>query len=120
MKSDRDGLPVKLMRAGGTKPLAAIVGAAAVLLAILAGIHEVRRAYWDARVRELCEQRGGIRIFQKVELPEDQYRKLLNGENRIDLPEIGSAGVDQIYAYSTQTENIVRDALEVRKYVTRV
>lgn len=34
-----------------------------------------KKMYWDARVRELCAQDGGIKVYETVELPSDLYKQ---------------------------------------------
>ena len=34
-----------------------------------------KKMYWDAKVREMCAQDGGRKIYETVNLPEDQFDK---------------------------------------------
>jgi len=37
------------------------------------GVPAARKAYYDARVRELCAQDGGIKVYEQVKLPADRF-----------------------------------------------
>lgn len=94
---------------------------ALVVLAMLAvAIAEGRKAYWDYKVAELCSKEGGIKVFHTVELSAEDYSKLLNPFQQFDLrPEQVARPADR-YVYSSTTEYVVRNGLEVRKLITRV
>lgn len=79
-----------------------------VLLALGVGYIEARKAYWDRKVMELCQKDGGVKIFKPVVLSDADYARL------------PFAPLDARYVYSSNTEYLVRDGLEVKKYVTRV
>lgn len=34
-----------------------------------------KKMYWDAKVRELCAKDGGVKVYETVELPADQFDK---------------------------------------------
>lgn len=46
--------------------LLAIPAALIVLLILVIGFYEGRKAYWDAQVREMCAKDGGVTIFERV------------------------------------------------------
>jgi len=80
------------MRGAGLVKLLLIIPAALILLVLLAvTFFEGRKAYWDYRVREMCEKDGGITVFEQVRLNAEDFRRL-NGTNReIPIPERRSA-----------------------------
>jgi rRNA maturation protein Nop10 len=41
---------------------------------------ELNKAYWDYRVKELCEKDGGVTVFEKVKLSKEEY-ELNEGRN---------------------------------------
>ena len=45
----------------------------ALLLAV--GFYEVRKAYWDYQVREMCAKDGGIKIYETVTLPPEKFNE---------------------------------------------
>lgn len=49
---------------------------AIVFLAGCAGYVPGKKAYWDAQVRELCAKDGGVRIFEKLRLSQQDLRLL--------------------------------------------
>lgn len=47
-----------------------------VLLLLLAvAFFEGRKAYWDYRVRQMCDKDGGIKVYEQVALPNDYLGK---------------------------------------------
>ncbi|MEZ5524415.1 MAG: hypothetical protein R3E62_05540 [Pseudomonadales bacterium] len=44
-----------------------------VLLAFLGT--ELNKAYWDSKVRAMCEKDGGVTVFEVVHLTKEQYEK---------------------------------------------
>ena len=52
-----------------------------------------KKLYWDAKVRELCEKDGGVKVYETVELPAEMFDKwgMVNfyrptqGENALGL-----------------------------------
>lgn len=73
-----------------------------VLLAIIFAIFEGRKAYWDYRVREMCEKDGGVQINEIVEVNTGAYEFLKNNFGQIDIPKSGdprSAGSIVVHSY---------------------
>jgi hypothetical protein len=98
-----------------------MIPVAIIALVILAfGFFEARKAYWDSRVKGMCDKEGGIKVFQVVQLDLKEYRKLLNSRNQIDLRNERFATPADSYAYSSATEYIVRGDPEIHKHVGRV
>jgi len=51
-----------------------------------AGYVPGRQAYWDEKVKEMCEKDGGAKIFETVELPRQEYNLLLNKFGTLEIP----------------------------------
>jgi hypothetical protein len=49
-----------------------VPGVIIALLLLAAGYYEGRKAYWDYRVRQMCEKDGGVTIYQKVHVSNEQ------------------------------------------------
>ena len=49
-----------------------------------------RQAYWDAKVREMCEKDGGVTIYERVTLTESQYRDLGGTRGAVPVPDESS------------------------------
>jgi hypothetical protein len=56
-----------------------VVGPIAVLVLGIGGC-EATKAYYDRRVRSMCDVDGGVRIIEKVTISRDLFRAM-NGEN---------------------------------------
>ena len=46
-----------------------------LLLIVVAGFYEGRKAYWDHQVTKMCEKDGGVTVFETVTLTKEQYFK---------------------------------------------
>jgi hypothetical protein len=93
------------------------------LVILFAIIVEGRKAYWDGKVKELCEREDRIKVFHPVELDAEEYEKLLNKRGQIDLRAERLARPEDTFVYTTVTEYIVSGgggSLQVRKYVYRI
>ena len=84
------------------------------------GYAPVRQDYWDGKVKEMCDNEGGIRVFQVVLLEPQAYRQLLNNQNQIDIPSEKFASPDAAYVYTFNSEYLVDGSLRVRKDVQKV
>lgn len=49
-----------------------LLGAALVVALLYLVYCEANKAYWDSKVRELCEKDGGVTVFEKVELAQGE------------------------------------------------
>lgn len=88
-----------------------------VLMAVLVfAFYEGRKAYWDYRVREMCEKDGGIKVYENAELPE-MYMK---NNDVIRIPfEANATEIDEYFIRTTR-EPIVEGNLSVGKHLTQI
>lgn len=80
---------IKFKRYAGVGLLGWIVSIPLVLIGLLILVvifFEARKAYWDHRVKELCEKHGGIKIYETVQLDKDEYRQYLNQDGKLFIP----------------------------------
>ena len=67
---------VNKQRGIGIIKLIALIPVILIGLVILAFIFTLlNKAYWDYRVRQMCEKDGGVTVYEKVELTEEEYKK---------------------------------------------
>lgn len=59
---------------------------------------ELNKAYWDYRVKELCEEDGGVTVFETVELTKEEYEMYGGIKNVIPVPSETALYADK-YAY---------------------
>ncbi len=57
-----------------------LLGAALVVAVVYFLFCEANKAYWDHKVRQWCEKDGGVTVYEKVELSQEES-KLLGGFN---------------------------------------
>lgn len=60
-----------------------------------------KKMYWDARVRELCAQDGGIRVYETVELPAEKFNKW--GQINFERPKLGENSLGPEYLVKEET-----------------
>jgi len=45
-----------------------------------------RQAYWDAKVKELCEKDGGVTVYERVRITQSEYRRMGGVHGEIPVP----------------------------------
>lgn len=78
------------------------------LLVIAIGFYEGRKAYWDAKVRDMCENDGGVTVNEKIAISAEQYRKLPMVADSISIPPQALMSPDSP-AFSTLNETVLRE-----------
>ena len=79
MSSYRDGFNTVTQRhrergASVIRVLALILLAFEVVHALVFAFYEGRKGYWDHRVQQMCEEDGGTRIFERVDLSREEAK----------------------------------------------
>ncbi|HYA19068.1 MAG TPA: hypothetical protein VEG25_00245 [Burkholderiales bacterium] len=85
-----------------------IIAIVIVLLILAFGFYEGRKAYWDSKVREMCEKDGGVRVYEKIPVSDEQYNKLpkVNGSPAI-VSEANSKPTEP--AFAVDSEIVLRE-----------
>jgi hypothetical protein len=81
---------------------------------------EARKAYWDYRVKEMCEKDGGGKVLQTVELSEQEYVRLLNKFGKFEIPLDGPGAGDAPIVQKQTSTYIRRNDPEVRQDQTTI
>jgi hypothetical protein len=91
---------------------------AALILTV--GFFEGRKAYWDYKVKQMCEKDGGVTVIEKVILSKEDYQRLAGTTGDILLPD--SSRSDKNYPYVSKfTVTTIREGYpKVNKYETEV
>ncbi len=105
------------MRGASTVKLLVLIPVAFVLVPILVvGFFEGRKAYWDYRVREMCEEDGGVKTKEIIDVDEGTYESLKNKFGQIDIPSKGDPrSIGSIAVHSYKDVYIRRSDPEVRR-----
>jgi hypothetical protein len=64
----------------------AVGSALLIVLAGCAGYEPGRQAYWDARVREMCNKDGGVRVFEQIHISKAEIDLLGRVDGKIAVP----------------------------------
>jgi hypothetical protein len=105
------------MRGASTVKLLALIPVVLILLLILViGFFEGRKAYWDYRVREMCAENGGVTIGEIIDVDKNTYESLKNKFGQIDIPSKGEPrSVGAVAVHSYKDVYIRRSDPEVRR-----
>jgi hypothetical protein len=82
---------------------------------------EANKAYWDHRVKEMCEKDGGVTVFEHIELTLQEFKKLGGnqyGEISVSSKRLADDG--SLYYIENMTIPIREGYLSVYKYEARV
>jgi len=86
----------------------------AVLVAGIGGC-EARKAYYDWQVRKMCDTDGGVTVFERVLLSQDEYKALGGSQGQIPVPRESSAPPEFPYASSTTDKILKEDSLRITR-----
>jgi len=95
-------------------------------LVVLAFIFTLlNKTYWDYRVEKMCEKDGGVTVYEKIELSQEEYKKYGGKAESIRVPlEDSSSATDFFYVkkwlvhtlHKTNPEVIKSEFVVYRKY----
>ena len=92
--------PVRRMRGASTVKLLVLIPVALVLLLLLVvGFFEGRKAYWDSQVREMCEKDGGVKVFETFPITRSQYFAWGGQDGTRGIPVPHGPTIEQISRY---------------------
>lgn len=91
-----------------------------LLLAATFGFYEARKAYWDHRVREMCEEDGGVKVFEMVELTADDFERNDGKSGMIQVMPGSTTIPKHEYMYTQEIKLIRKSGPRVFQRTTRV
>lgn len=98
------------------KVLVLILLGLVILVALVLAFYEGRKAYWDYRVGAMCEQDGGVRIYEVADLP----KKYVSHDGQIRIPfEVHATENDEYFIRRKRTP-IVNEHISVGKHQTQL
>ena len=98
------------------------VVATPVVLVVFAFLFcEANKAYWDHKVKEMCEEDGGVTVFEKVKLTEEEFKKLGgNKYGQISVPSVRLSKNDDPYYSKHLTIQVRKGFPNIFKYESRI
>ena len=84
-----------------------------ILLVIGVLICEANKAYWDYKVARWCKEDGGVTVYHKVELTQEEYEKNGGKNGRIPIRPENSSLENEEYAYTSKIKIIHESNPEV-------
>lgn len=88
-------------------------------LSSCAGYTPGAKAYWDARVKELCAKDGGEIVHERVQLNQDQYKQLRGFAGSVPVPTEEKASSSSPYV-SQWIETRLNESPSVTRLETRI
>ena len=109
------------MRGGSVMKMLFFVPAMfALVLLVVFAFYEGRKAYWDFRVQQMCEQDGGVTVFEKIRLNSDDYKRLKGTQGSIPIPERRSADSSTEFVSDTERSAIHQGSPYVWRTVSTI
>ena len=81
-----------------------------ILLMLILAFYEGRKAYWDYRVNDMCEEDGGVQVFETVQISKEQFLAWggvgdmpnipFESEKRLDVPFFKRRQFDVIHSWA--------------------
>jgi hypothetical protein len=86
-----------------------------VLLAFLGT--ELNKAYWDSKVRAMCEKDGGVMVFDRVQISKAAFPKIkLTSKKMLILPFEDQARSDNPFFLRTHSEFLHKGFINVMRH----
>ena len=78
---------------------------------------ELNKAYWDKKVRRLCEKDGGVTVYEEIELFKSNYPTLkFTSKNSLILPSEQETKGKEPFFYRFSSQVLRAGDPEIRKY----
>ncbi len=91
-----------------------------VLVILAFGYYEIRKAYWDSKVAEMCEKDGGGKVLQTMVIRKEEYARLRNKFGKFEIPMDGSDAEGSSIIQRQTSTYIRRNDPEIRQDKTVV
>ena len=107
--------PIRYQR-GAAKVLLVFLAGLILIPLLIIGFYEGRKAYWDAKVREMCAIDGGVKIHQTHEVDLRTYQTLINQFGKVDIPRKGDVrSIESALVHTYEDVYLRRSSPEVRR-----
>ncbi|KKK63765.1 hypothetical protein LCGC14_2990990, partial [marine sediment metagenome] len=80
------------------------------LMALVFAYTELNKAYWDYRVKGLCEKDGGVTVFETVELTKEEYEMYGGIKGVIPVPSETASYAAKHEYLSSYKKQLIRDS----------
>jgi len=88
-----------------------IIGIPLTLLAIPIAVflyYSNLQARWDSKVRELCARDGGVTVYERIPISEDQFAALPKARGSVVVPAEPQRNAPTVPAFYTSSESVIR------------
>jgi len=78
---------------------------------------ELNKAYWDSKVKALCEKEGGVTVFEKMEISISDYPDIkLSSNNQLIMPSERNAKPEDPFFYRYRMDYLHRGFVDVVRH----
>jgi hypothetical protein len=91
----------------------------AITTSLLMGCGSIQRAYWDAKVEELCRKDGGVTVYERVRINSAEYKTLGGFGGGSTVYPRSTAKPDALYV-ADNTTTWLNESPPVRRSETRI
>jgi len=113
--------PNQRMRGGAVLKILFLLPVVTVLVLLMVfAFYEGRKAYWDYRVQKMCEQDGGLTVFENIRVSAEDYERLKGTHGAIPIPERRSADSAAEYVSDTEITRMHQGTPDVWRTVAMV
>ena len=74
------------------------------------------KAYWDHKITKMCENDGGVTVYEEVSLDREEYKQYINKFGKLSIPKNNKASANLNYIRFDNREFIHRNYPTVRRY----
>jgi len=90
------------------------------ILILIIGFYEGRKAYWDYKVTQMCEEDGGVIVYEYIELSREKHPDLISSSGNVIIPSKSNVTKSDPY-YVTFSELVIKEkGPKIRKTETRI
>lgn len=82
------------------------------------GFCEARKAYWDHQVKLMCEKDGGVKVYEQMQISQEEYKRLGGQQGDIPIYSKSSAAPSDPFFTEEMTVYLRRSDPEVRRSET--
>ena len=107
--SKKPGMPGNNSGFSVIKVVFGLLMAVIVISVSVVAFYEGRKAYWDYRVQEMCNEKGGVFVKEKVKIKKDQIKLMGTVGGYISIP-LKSSNNMKYPVYYVYEEVVIRES----------
>lgn len=77
---------------------------------------ELNKAFWDYKVKKMCEKDGGVMVFEEVQLSRNVHREIISDRDVLMIPHKSNVKNNSPFYIDGSTKKLRFRFPEIRKY----